>query len=208
MAAVDQAARNEAIEDAEIGDALAKLVPPEEKLGEAMLGLNEKQRVFVIAVVVFGCANNHTRAARLAGYEGTLNSLRVQAHRLAHNPKVQAALLEEARKRFQAGTVAAVDVAMEFLADTKADPRVRLKAAELVMDRGGLPKATEHRVVSSYEPTREEKLLELVSLARALGQDPRTFLGNLADVVEADFKLLKLEPAKDGVLEPAGGAAG
>ena len=193
-------------DDEEIRSAISKMVPAEEKLGEAMLGLNERQRIFVIACVLFGCSTNHARGAQVAGYKGSDGYLRVQGFRLAHNPKVQAALLEEARKRFQAGTVGAVNLALEFMADGKIDPRVRLKASEMVMDRGGLPKATEHRVVSSYEPSREEKLMRLLELAKQLGHDPRLLLGNMAGVVEADFRVLKLEPAADGALEPEAAA--
>ncbi len=200
---VDQVERNQGIEEEEIREALSKLVPAEDRLGDAMLELNPRQRMFVLAVVLFGCASNQTRAARLAGYDGTVSSLKVQAHRLAHNPKVQAALLEEAKKHFQAGTIAAGQLAMKFVGDDAIDPRIRLKAAEMVLDRGGLHKTTEQIVRSTYEPSREEKLLRLVEVARALGQDPRVLLGSLADVVEADFRVAKLEPAADGVLEPA-----
>lgn len=189
-------------EESDLKSALGNLVPADEKLGEEMLALNERERKFVIACVLFGCATNHAKGARLAGYSGSPAYLAVQGHRVSHRPKVQAALLAEARKRFQAGTLSAASVALEFVADKSLDPRVRLKASEMVMDRGGLPKATEHRVVSSYEPSREEKLMRLLELAKQLGQDPKLLLGSLVDVVEADFRVLKLEPAADGVLAP------
>ncbi len=63
------------------------------QLGPAMAALNERQRQFVYAM--FEPGRNYSDAARAAGYTDE-GGIRVQAHRLAHNPKVQAAMREEA----------------------------------------------------------------------------------------------------------------
>ena len=80
-----------------------------------------------------------TLAARKAGYRADKpETLRVIAHQVAHHPKVQAAILEEAKKRLQLGTGAAAALLLDTIGDSKVERHVRLRAAESVLDRGGL----------------------------------------------------------------------
>ncbi len=171
--------------------ALANFLPAETKLGPAMKALNERQRLFVIALLDLGGRKNHRRAAKFAGYDGDAITLKVTGHRLAHDPKVQAAILEEAKSRMQAATVAAVNFIEDVLTSTRYDVKYRMKAAQMVLDRGGLHALTEHKVDVNVNDTRAEKLLRVVALAKQLGKDPRELLGNLADVIEGDFKVLE-----------------
>lgn len=185
--------------------ALANFLPADSKMGPCMKALNERQRLFVIALLDLGGRKNHRRAAQFAGYEGGPLVLRVTGHRLAHDPKVQAALLEEAKARLQSSTVAAVNLIEDVLTSTRYDIKDRMKAATMVLDRGGLHALTEHKVDVNVNDTRAEKLLRVVALAKQLGKDPRELLGNLADVIEGDFKVL--EPV--GMLtQSMGGADG
>jgi phage terminase small subunit len=70
----------------------------EGELGPAMKALNPRRRAFVDYLITNG-TDNFTEAAIEAGFEGTANALRVTAHRVARNPAVCAALIEEGKRR-------------------------------------------------------------------------------------------------------------
>ena len=180
---------------------LRALIPAE--LGPAMQALNERQRIFVVALLDQGTKHNQSAAARKAGYRGKPETIRVMGHQLAHYPKVQAAILEEAKKRLQLGTGAAAALLLETIGDKKVGRHDRLRAAESVLDRGGLHARTEHTVTVTKD--RTEKLRDICRLAREFGLDPRQVVGDLADVLEGDFKVLK---EIEGAGETAGIAAG
>src|SRR5262245_53088381 len=81
------------------------------ELGQAMLALNERQRKFVRAVIDLGRGGvvDNTKAAEIAGYStNSRGALRVTAHTLAHDARIQAAVLEESRKSINlaAGVIA------------------------------------------------------------------------------------------------------
>lgn len=168
----------------------AILIPDEGKLGPAMRALNERQRRFVIAMLDLGCQSNHYRAAVLAGYNGNENTLRVTAHRLAHDERVQAAILEEARARLTSGTIAAASFLFDVISNPKAQDKDRLKAAQMLMDRGGLHALSEHKITVEHTDDRAEKIKKLVEMCLANGEDPKKVLGNTADVIEAEFKVI------------------
>lgn len=163
-------------------------------MGPAMRALVPRQQLFVTCLLGQGSRINYLNAVRSAGYEGTVGSMKVLGHRMAHNEKVQAAMLEEARKRMTTVALAAVGVVGEAIESKKVDMKTRLRAAEMALDRGGLHSVHEQRLVRQ-EMSREEKLRLLVDYAKQTGQDPRALLGDLADVVEGDFKVLGSEPA-------------
>ena len=170
-------------------------LPDEAKLGPCMKALSESHRLFVLSLLDQGTRLNLTNAYKSAGYEACGVAARVGAHRLGHDPRIQAALLEESRKRTQLGTVAATAYLLEVIQDGEVDTRERLKAAGMILDRGGMHSLTEHRVEISHNDNRLEKILRVAELARLTGQDPKALLGNLSDVVEADFEIIEQKSA-------------
>lgn len=180
---------------------LAAMIPAESDLGPAMRALTDRQRVFVVALLNMGSKLDQSRAAKMAGYLGNQAVLKVSGHRLAHSPKVQAAILEEAKKRMQLGTAAATALMIETIGDKTVAHKDRLRAAEGVLDRGGIHHMTEHRIEVNHNDTRTEKILRVVQLARQLGKDPRELLGNLADAMEGDFKVLEEETSPSATAE-------
>lgn len=189
----------------------AKWVPSESDLGPAMRAILPRHRLFVIACLDSGVKIDFTRAARIAGYARGKpgdSTLRVRGHRLAHSPKIQAAILEESQKRLQAGTMAATGLLMKIVADPKEETKDRLKAAQMVLDRGGLGSVTVHKVDVTHTDNRIEKVAKIVELARLMGQDPKQLLGSLADVTDADFEMVdKLKEVKvDGKQSEVGSA--
>lgn len=161
-------------------------IPSDFSCGPAMKKLNERQKAFVTAMLDFGGRNN-TRAARAAGYDGADEVVRVTAHRLAHDPKIQEAIKEEGEKRLNAGTIMAVNILLEICDDATTEKKDRLKAAEMILNRVGLHAKSEHKVaVTHKDETSKEMIAEIKLLSERLGIDPQKLLGNQA-IVEAEF---------------------
>lgn len=115
---------------------------PVENLGPAMLALNAMQRRFVVACIRGGGKVSTARAARAAGYAPT--GSRVRAFEQMHNPKVIAALKEEADRRLDWTAVKSI-LQLERLVEDK-NPKVRMKAIDSVLDRRGYARASSQMV--------------------------------------------------------------
>ena len=154
------------------------LFPSDTKgLGPAMRALTQKQRQFVYALLETG-TNDHTQAARLAGYKSdNLPSLRVMANQTAHNPKVQAALHEEAEKRLGAAKIMAVSELVR-LAESSQNESTKLKALGMLLNRAGLHEKTEHKVTVEHEEGSGDLLARITYLAGALGVDASRLIGS------------------------------
>ena len=159
------------------------------KLGPCMLALTEKQRHFVWALAEDGGANQ-TRAAIVAGYEGGNGGQRVAGHRLAHDPKIRAAIQEVALAGITADVLLARAVLHEVAENRSASAGDRLKAAAMILNRGGLHEKTEHKVV--VEDTRDQAALvaEIKGYAARLDLDPRKLLGQ-AGIIDAEFEVVE-----------------
>src|SRR5260221_274239 len=81
--------------------------------------------------------------AREAGYSGEDGAMRVTAHRLAHDPRVQAAMLEEAQRRLGAALPLATAQLVRVLTGSTKNSE-KLKAISMVYNRSGMPEKTEH----------------------------------------------------------------
>lgn len=163
------------------------------ELGPAMEALTPMRRAFVRAVVNLGRngIENASEAARLAGYSGVGNGgIRVRAHELMHDARVQAALLEEAKRQINAAAaVVATPIAVEIAMDETVPARDRLRACEMLFNRGGMPAQTEHKVTVEHRQPRQ--MVELAArLAAELGVDPARLIGvnrAAAPVLEREF---------------------
>jgi len=149
------------------------------KLGDAMLQLLPRQRKFVVALLETG-TTNYTRAAKMAGYGGNSESgLRVQASRLAHDPRIIRALREEGERRLRASAVMATSVLIN-IAENGLTAKDRLKAAEMILNRTGLHALTEHKTTVEHTTDELGKIERITALARGLGLDPAKLLGQNA----------------------------
>lgn len=168
------------------------------KRGPKMRQLNERQQLFVLALVEQG-ARNHTAAAKMAGYgANSQDALRVQAYRLAHDEKILAALKEETEKRLQASIALAANVLVEIAEDpTHKD---RLKAATALLNRGGLHETLEHKMTHDVSQDAKTLLSRFSVLAGTLGVDPVALLGRQGlalpppEAVDVEFEVV--EPAE------------
>lgn len=174
------------------------------KWGPAMRRLNPRQREFVMVLLETG-TSNMTKAAKLAGYTGTQDSLYVTASRLAHDPKIQEAIREEAGRRLNTGGIMAVSRLLT-IAENTTDEKTALKAIEMVMNRTGLHAVSEHKVqVDHTNGDPVEQIKRVQHLALTLGLDPVKLLGTAGVTMIED----KTEPVDviDGEFEEAEPAA-
>ncbi len=154
-------------------------------LGPHMLELTPQQRAFVLAMLDTGGQDN-SKAASLAGYGGdNPGSDRVQAHRLAHSPKVLAAIKEEANKRLHSGAILGASVLIEIARDVCH--KDRYKAASELLSRGGLIMATEHKITVERKDD-QAMIAKITALATQLGLDPKQLLGQAAPTIDAEFE--------------------
>lgn len=163
----------------------------EPEFGKAMAALSEKQRQFVLAMIEFPGITQAKAAAR-AGYQNSPGGMRVQGHYLAHHPGVQEALREEAAKRLNSASLTAAGVLMAMLTDKKVDPKDRIKAAGMLLDRSGFGAAQTINVNKTVTDRTGAGMLERIrALAEANGLDPVKLLGGNAGVVDAEFTEVK-----------------
>ena len=143
----------------------------EEALGPAMRDLNRMQRDFVRAIVS-GCTQ--IEAVRRAGYSTkSKKSMEVQGVRTAHNPRIQAAILEEGIKAVRSSGPKAIAVLQSIAMNAKARDRDRIVAAVALLDRGGFGAMSSHRVdVHHHEPSRAEVRARMAAACDELGFTP------------------------------------
>lgn len=158
--------------------------------GSAMAALGELQRRFVLALLDNpGCS--HAQAARIAGYSDVADGAKVRGHYAAHNPKVQAALREEAGKRLNSLSVVAANIMMEVMLDEDASRKDKLKAAMAVLDRTGFA------AVQKIDVTRKDEgganvLEQIKRLAEKLSLPVQQLLNKpAAPVLDAEFSEVK-----------------
>lgn len=173
---------------------IAKAFGPDAgQFGPAMASLPPRHQRFVLACLAIGEKMNHTKAAKMAGYlpgKAGSSQLKVQGHRLAHDPKVRAALVETAKSHFEASTLTAAIFLANTVSNPKVERAVRVKAALGILDRGGIGPISEHKINVNHTDSRAEKLLKLAELAKAAGQDVREVLGELADITDVDYEVV------------------
>lgn len=178
--------------------ALVKSFPVGE-YGPAMKALTELQQKFVLHLLDHG--GRYNEAARAAGYsDASANSLRVQAHRLAHDPGVIAAIREQGEQYMNAG----VAIGVHVLLDIARDPthKDRLKAADKLLMRAGLGENTTRTVKHVHELSEDQLENRIRMLAKRNGLDADKLLGK----GETEKAAEKIEDAVfTEVVEPTAG---
>lgn len=165
-------------------------------MGPCMQKLNERQRLFVYAMLDTGMVN-HSLCARKAGYQGDENTIKVTAHRLAHDEDVQAAIQEVARKAMGAAQLVATGHLI-LIAQNPAH-KDQLSAIKQLLDRSGLGAVTEHKVTVTHNSDRESVVREIAALAREQGLDARKLLAGYGVVIDADYSEVPIEGDASGL---------
>lgn len=164
-------------------------LPPEAELGPAMRALpSDLWRRFVLVCNQPTATGkvNYAQAAQDAGFETeNRGSLAVIGHRLAHDERVQAALLEEAKRTMGAALPVAMATVVSILLNPIAKNAEKLKAAQILFDRGGVPVRTEHEVKVVHTETRSQMIDRIIRLASDMGLDPAKLLGQVGETMPA-----------------------
>lgn len=165
----------------------------DQEFGPAMSALNERQRGFVMAMIeVPGCSN--AEAARRAGYSDVAEGAKVRGFYLAHSAAIQEAIREEAGKQLNAASLTAAGVLMKLLTDDAVEPKDRIKAAGMLLDRSGFGAAQTINVNKTVTDRTGKAMTDRIKeLAAAHGFDPVKLLGgnSSAPVLDAEFSEVK-----------------
>jgi len=159
-------------------------VPPEGKLGPAMLKLPPTHRAFVCALMELGPDPNFARAALVAGYDHT--DVKSKATRLAHDQDIQAAIQEETIRRIGSHLPMATAVMIDLLTAAETGAELRFKVANRLLALGGINPVIEQKITVTHTLTEEEKVKRIEQLAKQLNLDPKQLLGH-NKVMDAEF---------------------
>jgi phage terminase small subunit len=155
----------------------ARLPEPNPRLGPKMNALPLMRRAFVSALMNQG-TRNATEAAKTAGYsQNSYNSLKVHACNLMHDDAVQEAIQEEAKRRITAMLPLAIETVAGIMENPQEGGAVRLKAATVVMDRGGVHAVSERIVTEAPLERDPDQLKRIMGLAQVLGVPVEQLLG-------------------------------
>ena len=171
-------------------NALSIPMPSDDELGSAMRRLNERQKRYVIAYLMNPSTNGHTQAAIIAGYgNGNYESAKQQAWILSHNPKVIAALKEEADRRIKSGIVIAASKLINIMENDQH--KDQFKAIERVLNQGGLIVETQHRVVVEHDDNMLSVIERVKKQAHALGLDAGELLKKIGITLDEKGEVIE-----------------
>jgi hypothetical protein len=156
-------------------------------LGPAMMALTDQQRAFVISHNNSG-GRNGAESARAAGY--AVKTARQEALRQLHNPKIQAALLEDIKTRFT-GDLGLVYEGVRKIATTAGHTQ-QLKALELMAHHGGLVQNQKIDMTVTHEVDFTGLMADAKTLVGALTSvDPKlreALATKFGPVTDAEFE--------------------
>ncbi len=168
----------------------------QESLGPAMQALTPMQRRYVLALIEpqkpGADGMNGTAAAEAAGYQGDRKKLAEIGSRLRHNPKVVAAIHEEALKHLMGARLLATRVLTEIAGDVTQKGADRLKAADMILNRTGIIEETKSEVVVTHRRDPKEVIGDIVQMAKKLNLDPKQLLGAHGIVIDAEFEVIEV----------------
>lgn len=162
------------------GYPMAVEIEAPEEFGPAMLALDERRQRFVLNWLANG-GKDGAEAARSAGYSDHLEAAKVQACRLLRQPKVIAALREEAERDLGLMRVMA-QLQLKALLRSE-DANAAQKAVDSVLDRTGLGRTTTQDV--RVEHVDKRSTAELLEAIRGLLPAPVKAIEGEFEVVDA-----------------------
>ncbi len=166
-----------------------------ESYGPAMMALNERQRKFVVAYVLFTDCNA-TEAARAAGYSDKGRhdkpGIRREGHRLVHNPAVGLAIRELALSHAASESPKYLRKLAQIA--LKDDHKDQVPALKSILNRIGLQEAIDRNINVNVTITTEQKVAEIRQMAEELGLDPQVLLGNVSDAEFTDVSTAEAAP--------------
>jgi phage terminase small subunit len=172
--------------------------------GPAMAKLSPQQRAWVVAFLETGPQENATAAARAAGYgassataEQRETACKTTGHRLRHDARVLDAIQELAKERFRLVAHRATEELVALI--DNQDPKVKLKAIDMILARTGLNAAQQIDVNHKHglaDMDDKAMIRRIAQLAESQGLDPVKLLGSRGVVIDAEFEVVQdAEPA-------------
>jgi hypothetical protein len=163
----------------------------------------DRMRLFVVAMHENAMRGEKTQAAAAAaaGYSGDHESLKQTGHRLAHDERIQAALIEEGTRRLGALVPIATGVLSEIISDPLASKTDRLRAIGMVMNRVGMHEKTEHNVTVKREYSQAEKVERAIRLSKSLGLDPVKVLASVGIHINPDVAPAAIAAPEEEVID-------
>lgn len=130
---------------------------------------NDRIRKFTLEYAQNGC--NAPRAAAAADYPTTYGAA------LIARPDVGLALQALAKSLFHVGVLLAFYTARRIMEDPTQSAGDQLKAAVIVLDRGGMPASSNLNVKVERVLNEAETMAKAIEIAREMGLDPATLIG-------------------------------
>lgn len=185
------------------GRPVTPLLPLDEaSLGPAMLALTPAMRTFVHAKVHLGL--NNAEAGKLAGYSTrSPNALEVTTSRLAHDQRVQAAILEEGQKLMRAEGARSIRTLVAIRDNADAEDKDRIRCAVELLNRSGFHAVSETHHHEHLHLSEAEKDSRILALCSELGLSPAEAQKMLIAPAEMQknaagvYELAPAEPARE-----------
>lgn len=159
-------------------------------IGPAMQALTKMQQRFVWALTMQGM-QNQSEAARLAGFaDNGGGTIRVTAHRLMHDPRVNAAIQEVSRQRLQHHALLGVNVLIEIAnGQHGAKAGDRLKAIDSILGRAGIPMVSEVQHTDPHRKSDAELVAEIDAKLKTVGMRLAELLGP-KQIIDASYSVV------------------
>jgi phage terminase small subunit len=169
---------------------------PGPQSGAAMAQCTPMQRRFVMAMLTCGDLN-HGACAKLAGSKGSsYESLAVLAHQMLANPKVKAAIQEQAELRLASAKIMAVSQLVQMAAAPSNDA-TKLKAVLAILNRTGMHEVSESHVVhTDMNQALEDDLATLEHWAKMTGTTLAPEYQRLLDARKKIAPVLENDPSE------------
>ena len=176
-------------------------MPPQASFGPAMMALpTDAQRAFVIGLVIYGLSQ--IEAGRQAGFSArSPHALDVQSSRLAHDDRIQAAILEEGQRLMRTQGPKSIHTLVAIRDSKTASDKDRMAAAKDLLDRSGFHAISEQKVSVEHSLSDAEVDRRLAAIFAARGLDPAEGAKLLSDpakgkdIIDAEYS--EVEPARE-----------
>lgn len=148
-----------------------------------MSALTDLQRQFVAAMMLLGPTLTRARAAAAAMGAKFPDQT---AHTMMRNPRVLAALKEEAGKRLIGAALVGVDVMTKIA--TSDDHKDQFKAAKFLAEINGF--TVEQKITVEHVNADQREIVQrIIDNARIAGQDPTPLLAQIG-ITDAEFTVV------------------
>jgi hypothetical protein len=146
---------------------------PTPELGPAMRALHPRWQRAVTALFITN--GDRTKALRIAGYQGTAESMRVMASRLFADDRMRAAIREMAGKNIDIAEPEMLGTTMSILRNVGERASDRLAAVRMIWDRSN-PVVSKHKLEVEHHLSSDERDIQHYRALKQLGAPQDAFV--------------------------------